>query len=222
MVKAAVIGELAWSIENLFNRVLDNSIDMSANIIDLTDHVISQIPALIEDFRKRQAPSLDTQPLMDYAHALAANEPVADFSELVNASSNSLENEDIEIELPQDSAEPSAETSVELTGEDEADSVLIDIFIAETQSHLAEILIFIDESKQVLFSNALTDQLQRALHTIKGSAHMAGINCIANIAHPLEDRKSTRLNSSHVRTSYAVFCLKKKKNTYHARSSIPR
>src|SRR3989442_11870438 len=29
----------------------------------------------------------------------------------------------------------------------------------------------------------------------------------------LADRKSTRLNSSHVRISYAVFCLKKKKNT---------
>src|SRR5690606_41705996 len=28
----------------------------------------------------------------------------------------------------------------------------------------------------------------------------------------LEDRKSTRLNSSHVKISYAVFCLKKKKN----------
>src|SRR5438067_13395911 len=28
----------------------------------------------------------------------------------------------------------------------------------------------------------------------------------------LEDRKSTRLNSSHVSISYAVFCLKKKKN----------
>src|SRR3989442_10562315 len=27
----------------------------------------------------------------------------------------------------------------------------------------------------------------------------------------LQDRKSTRLNSSHVRISYAVFCLKKKK-----------
>src|SRR5690606_6465089 len=26
----------------------------------------------------------------------------------------------------------------------------------------------------------------------------------------LKDRKSTRLNSSHVKTSYAVFCLKKK------------
>src|SRR5690625_6261046 len=29
------------------------------------------------------------------------------------------------------------------------------------------------------------------------------------------DRKSTRLNSSHVAISYAVFCLKKKKNTAH-------
>src|SRR5215510_1862052 len=29
--------------------------------------------------------------------------------------------------------------------------------------------------------------------------------------HPQRDRKSTRLNSSHVAISYAVFCLKKKK-----------
>src|SRR5436305_3391199 len=29
-----------------------------------------------------------------------------------------------------------------------------------------------------------------------------------------EDRKSTRLNSSHVRISYAVFCLKKKKTRF--------
>src|SRR3712207_8920414 len=28
----------------------------------------------------------------------------------------------------------------------------------------------------------------------------------------IEDRKSTRLNSSHANISYAVFCLKKKKN----------
>src|SRR5256884_1560286 len=32
----------------------------------------------------------------------------------------------------------------------------------------------------------------------------------------LGDRKSTRLNSSHGYISYAVFCLKKKKNTNHA------
>src|SRR3989442_8777074 len=32
------------------------------------------------------------------------------------------------------------------------------------------------------------------------------------------DRKSTRLNSSHVRISYAVFCLKKKKSSINAPS----
>src|SRR5439155_26322172 len=37
---------------------------------------------------------------------------------------------------------------------------------------------------------------------------------------PHRDRKSTRLNSSHVAISYAVFCLKKKKkNTYKDRKS---
>src|SRR2546426_8814291 len=32
---------------------------------------------------------------------------------------------------------------------------------------------------------------------------------------PREDRKSTRLNSSHLVISYAVFCLKKKKKKHH-------
>src|SRR5690625_5712683 len=32
-------------------------------------------------------------------------------------------------------------------------------------------------------------------------------------AQDIEDRKSTRLNSSHVAISYAVFCLKKKRNS---------
>src|SRR5690606_41912115 len=42
-------------------------------------------------------------------------------------------------------------------------------------------------------------------------------NCFKNGILPVvldagqEDRKSTRLNSSHVKISYAVFCLKKKK-----------
>src|SRR5690348_17894170 len=38
-----------------------------------------------------------------------------------------------------------------------------------------------------------------------------------------QDRKSTRLNSSHPSISYAVFCLKKKKKiiTFHALTIIP-
>src|SRR5690554_7740367 len=41
---------------------------------------------------------------------------------------------------------------------------------------------------------------------------VSGFNSKFKIELPDSDRKSTRLNSSHVRISYAVFCLKKKKN----------
>src|SRR5690242_20992356 len=36
-------------------------------------------------------------------------------------------------------------------------------------------------------------------------------NALSHLAADTQDRKSTRLNSSHMSTSYAVFCLKKKR-----------
>src|SRR5690625_6885342 len=41
---------------------------------------------------------------------------------------------------------------------------------------------------------------------------------VADISHEL-DRKSTRLNSSHVAISYAVFCLRKKRKAHTTRVS---
>src|SRR5688572_31111827 len=38
------------------------------------------------------------------------------------------------------------------------------------------------------------------------------VTAINLMCRPRSDRKSTRLNSSHSQISYAVFCLKKKKN----------
>src|SRR2546430_13526234 len=48
------------------------------------------------------------------------------------------------------------------------------------------------------------------------SASMSGmlrVLRLCSVFEPREDRKSTRLNSSHSQISYAVFCLKKKKAT---------
>src|SRR2546426_5548983 len=45
------------------------------------------------------------------------------------------------------------------------------------------------------------------------SNHVAGDVTMDALVDPAGDRKSTRLNSSHLVISYAVFCLKKKKNT---------
>src|SRR3712207_8979343 len=50
-----------------------------------------------------------------------------------------------------------------------------------------------------------------------GAGKSTLIHCTTGLAQPtsgsIEDRKSTRLNFSHANISYAVFCLKKKKNT---------
>src|SRR5436853_1756489 len=61
--------------------------------------------------------------------------------------------------------------------------------------------------------------------TLFRSHHRGPQRCINQLleSHPLydwmlaayQDRKSTRLNSSHLGISYAVFCLKKKKNSMH-------
>src|SRR2546430_12993481 len=54
----------------------------------------------------------------------------------------------------------------------------------------------------------------RFLHiTGKLSADLAGAVMAPRYRIDEQDRKSTRLNSSHSQISYAVFCLKKKKQT---------
>src|SRR2546430_8604331 len=70
--------------------------------------------------------------------------------------------------------------------------------------------------------NALTAEVllqcreQRLAHAL---ALSAGINSKTGEFADRKDRKSTRLNSSHSQISYAVFCLKKKKQP-ERRSSL--
>src|SRR5699024_12153703 len=47
--------------------------------------------------------------------------------------------------------------------------------------------------------------IKRSIHIEVGQRYQHGAGCLRRV-----DRKSTRLNSSHVSISYAVFCLKKK------------
>src|SRR5438270_2638179 len=47
---------------------------------------------------------------------------------------------------------------------------------------------------------------------VRAVTHFGGTYPITCAPAEMRDRKSTRLNSSHSQISYAVFCLKKKKN----------
>src|SRR5437899_12592509 len=48
-----------------------------------------------------------------------------------------------------------------------------------------------------------------------GGADTVRVSADLDFTLTAKDRKSTRLNSSHLGISYAVFCLKKKKKLYH-------
>src|SRR2546427_7435431 len=54
----------------------------------------------------------------------------------------------------------------------------------------------------------------RRAHAVRGEDHLEALGAIE------QDRKSTRLNSSHSQISYAVFCLKKKKRRNERHNSV--
>src|SRR5690554_7243584 len=55
--------------------------------------------------------------------------------------------------------------------------------------------------------------LRRQLTEVDYSTFLQALEENRVLEVEMRDRKSTRLNSSHVRISYAVFCLKKKRGT---------
>src|SRR5699024_11787029 len=73
------------------------------------------------------------------------------------------------------------------------------------------------DNNQSLLFDLDDDQLENTEWSIRHCSPRLGVDFIATArglmtdAIRSEDRKSTRLNSSHVSISYAVFCLKKKK-----------
>jgi chemosensory pili system protein ChpA (sensor histidine kinase/response regulator) len=165
MVRALVIGEFAWSVENLLNRVLDRSIEASEPVKALVGDVVALMPALVEEFAaKAQRQRDDVDRLAARAHALARGLPI-DFDSQVGA-------------LPD-------EQPVESESEEVLDPQLLEIFRNEAESHVSALVDFLADCAQRL-PQPVTDGLQRALHTLKGSAHMAGILPIAEIATPLE------------------------------------
>lgn len=182
MVRALVIGELAWSIENLLNRVLDRSIAASPAVLQVVQDVVALMPELVEEYAasaQRQRDDVDR--LAATAHVLAKGQPVPPPDGGLPESAAQVE--DITPELAE-VEEIAAQAANE--GLDESlDPQLLEIFRNEAEAHLETLVGFLADCAQQL-PQPVTDDLQRALHTLKGSAHMAGILPIAEIATPLE------------------------------------
>lgn len=174
MVGAMDIGETAWAIENMLNRVIDGSILMNGDIAQLVRYVIGIVPELVENFKQGSKPSLDLALITRQAEALAKG----DF---------------ISLKLPKDSgvavsadvASVPEQAAVEASGSHGMDDSLLDIFKNEAATHLATVRSFIARVTEE-HPVAIDDGLSRALHTLKGSANTADIKPIAMIAIPVE------------------------------------
>src|SRR3712207_8948489 len=65
----------------------------------------------------------------------------------------------------------------------------------------------------------LRNRLLQAVFGILPVLALHGAKIALQVGQRTADRKSTRLNSSHANISYAVFCLKKKKNNIYIAQS---
>jgi chemosensory pili system protein ChpA (sensor histidine kinase/response regulator) len=154
MVRALILGELAWAVENLLNRVLEHSVEPGSVVQQLLADTVQLLPELINEFAANaQRQRNDVDQLAARAHALAKGD-------------TPLAAEDVE-----DVAA--------------LDPLLLEIFRNEAETHLASLNRFLDQAAEHVPLQA-SDELQRALHTLKGSASMAGVLPIAALAAPLD------------------------------------
>ena len=200
MVGAEDIGETAWAIENMFNRLLDNTIEISEPFTDIVDFVVTQVPQLIQNFEKRQPSDIDVKLIQEYADAISKGEDVAPCEQVM---SQVLQDHIEKAQQEQDNVQVEEAAEAPLPGLDPA---LLEVFSSEVASHLKVVQDFIDAEQSSDYSSPITDELQRALHTLKGSAHMAHIESIADIAGVLE-HFAKDLRAYHVETTAEIIHL---------------
>ncbi len=155
-------------------------------------------------------------PIHEEAYELDLGQSVGEQEDLVDAVIEELQSEPLltaetstaaDYELPplasveQASAghtELSGDPSEDLLDSEDTDAQLWDIFGAEAISHLQVVEEFIArmEAEAPIYEPP-SEEMQRALHTLKGSAHMAEITQVAELATPLE-RFAKELRSYHV------------------------
>lgn len=78
LVGAEKIGEFAWSIENLLNRVIDGACARSDQLFEVLDETVAVLPALVDESVRPGVAPTDVSALEAKAFALAAGEALTD------------------------------------------------------------------------------------------------------------------------------------------------
>ncbi|HEY3700197.1 MAG TPA: Hpt domain-containing protein [Spongiibacteraceae bacterium] len=190
MVGAIEIGELTWSIENMLNRVIDGTVFIDTKRLDTIAAAVALVPRMVQAFQQHlPAPMTAAQAIIERSFALAKEQspelPPLASCEVATDSSEVSADVTAERARAQTTVEPPADFSAPL-GEAEENDALLDIFANEANTHIQAVEDFIAHAEQLAGPPVLSDDLQRALHTLKGSAHMADVGPMAQVVTPLE------------------------------------
>ncbi len=105
MVGATVVGELAWSVENLLNRVMDKTLPATSEIQTLITEVVSRVPEGVEAFKAGNQHAFNADDLAAAADALAegGSVPAQPEAALEESASEEFELEDLadNVEVPE-------------------------------------------------------------------------------------------------------------------------
>jgi chemosensory pili system protein ChpA (sensor histidine kinase/response regulator) len=188
LVGAMVIGEFAWAFESMLNRVIDGTIVASDELFDVLQRGTEVLPALVEQVKGSGAPEQDIARLQRQAEAVGRGQalteagPGAAAPEPASASSETTQVDvDSAVAVEESTGEETAAEAGQLM-----DPVLYEIFFKETAGHLETVGRFIAHCRSQGDVCEMTEELVRALHTLHGSARMAGADPIAELAASLE------------------------------------
>lgn len=154
MVGAERIGDYAWNIENLLNRLINRTLVRTPLMIEFIIEAGAAVAELIEQLEVGTEPAADISLLMAKSNAFADGDPNAAV---------------LTIERPQAAAVVEEEPAFEM------DPVLLDIFSKETTGHLSVIFDYLSACEGHVPPFDVTDKLYRACHTLHGSANMANV-----------------------------------------------
>ena len=172
MVGAQLIGEFAWNIESLLNRLINQTLEPTPSMITFITEASGALPQLLEQLEIGRAPKVDVQVLMKQAEAFAAGDPDA----------ASITGESLRL-----AALPAAPPAAEVPREPSMDPVLADIFVKEMRGHLEVIRQFLAAVTPGAAPHSVDEPLYRACHTLLGSARMAGFTPGMQLAAPLAE-----------------------------------
>ncbi|QRP64676.1 Hpt domain-containing protein [Rhodanobacter sp. FDAARGOS 1247] len=202
LVGAGVLGEFAWKVEDMLNRVLDNSIQPDANVQALVRHAIAALPGLLAALKGEGQPSAPLSAIMHTAGQLAAGNP-ARLEDHVSTATETVRRT-VRRRVPRLDSTAASVPTAGLAGmagalvEDEpaapdhaiampvmppVDPVLLEILRSEVAQYLQTIRGAIQRCEGEL---PVGEELLRAVHTLHGAIAMVDIPLLTQLLSPLE------------------------------------